>query len=66
MQSEHIPNIYNLSVKTLLISNIYIYICICYDMRSVYEVATATVINAKRLYQGYSNLDRLYSFLFSI
>lgn len=35
---------------------------ICYDMRSVYEVATATVINAKRLYQGYSNLGRLYPF----
>jgi len=26
LQSEHIPNIYNLSVKTLLISNIFIYI----------------------------------------
>ena len=35
-------------------------------MRSVYEVATATVINAKRLYQGYSNLDILCAFLYSM
>ena len=39
---------------------------ICYDMRSVYEVAAATGINVKRLYQGYSNLDILCAFLSSM
>nr|DAH43355.1 MAG TPA: hypothetical protein [Caudoviricetes sp.] len=34
-------------------------------MRSVYEVATATVINVERLYQVYSNLGILCVFLSS-